>query len=292
MLAFVHISKTSGTTIKQIMRQSFGPQHCDVQPWVSQRKALTPKDMLRLKRVYPRLASIHFHYVDPYYELEEVWPDIQYFTFLRDPIVRCASQYQEAHRIHKTSVARDSFEEWIGQRRHQNRQIRELLGGLLKDETGSKADNSADYVDTAISLLEEKFQFVGLAERFDESMVMLKKTVDEPRLRIRYKNYRTAPSNEVKNQILNDPGTRAMLEEANQADLKLYEYVKQNIYPRQEREYGDGLESDVSSMQQANHPSMFNQYFSPGYLSGALKRIVYYGPALMSYRSYCRVTGK
>jgi hypothetical protein len=33
LLVFVHINKTAGTTLRYILRSSYGSRHCDVEPW-------------------------------------------------------------------------------------------------------------------------------------------------------------------------------------------------------------------------------------------------------------------
>ena len=33
LLVFVHINKTAGTTLRFILRSSYGARHCDVEPW-------------------------------------------------------------------------------------------------------------------------------------------------------------------------------------------------------------------------------------------------------------------
>ena len=33
LLVFVHINKTAGTTLRYILRSSYGARHCDVEPW-------------------------------------------------------------------------------------------------------------------------------------------------------------------------------------------------------------------------------------------------------------------
>jgi hypothetical protein len=43
-----------------------------------------------------------------------------------------------------------------------------------------------------------------------------------------------APSLAVKNQLLDDPSLRGLIEEATQADQKLYDRVSQEIFPAQQ----------------------------------------------------------
>jgi hypothetical protein len=71
--------------------------------------------------------------------------------------------------------------------------------------------------------------FVGLTERFDESMVLLRALV-APDLDIRYERANVAKSSRIAKELLSDPVTRQMIVEANQGDLELYEYVLRELY--------------------------------------------------------------
>ena len=154
--------KTAGTTINWILKRSFGINHCDVEPWKQGEEYYSTSycadDHQRLRRLYPNLASIAGHQVKPHSDLETVCPEIRYFTFLRIPVARMASQYQYLiQRMHYGW----SFEEFFGQERFHNVQTKHLAG---KDD-----------VALAIKIIDEKKIFIGLVEKFDESLVLMKK---------------------------------------------------------------------------------------------------------------------
>ena len=107
-------------------------------------------------------------------------------------------------------------------------------------------------VDEAIRILERKRVFVGMTERFDESMVLLK-TLLAPDLNIAYRRVNVARDNALAESLLSNERTRQMLVEANQADLALYGYVKEEYYPTFQRNYGPALEADVARYQQAQN---------------------------------------
>ncbi len=113
MLVFVHINKTAGSTVRYILRSSFGVRHCEVEPWHAQwaDPPFSSDDLPRLRKVYPQLESIAGHRVTGYIDLYEKDTKFDYFTFLRDPVKTCASrfQYNIQYRKKKDLV----FEEWI-----------------------------------------------------------------------------------------------------------------------------------------------------------------------------------
>ena len=231
LLVFVHINKTAGTTVRYILRSSYGARHCDVEPWEDawSDRPFSTQDLLRVRRIYPRLMSIAGHRVTGHEDLRAPGIQFKYFTFLRDPVSMCASrfQYQIGHRKKKHLV----FEEWIQSDWVRNAQTRRIAG------TPSASD--------AISIIDRREMFVGLTECFDESMVLLK-ALRVPDLDIRYARVNVAKSSTVAKELLSNAATRQMIVDANQADLELYEYVRRDLHPVFRREYGASLDDAVA----------------------------------------------
>lgn len=235
MLVFIHINKTAGRTVRYILRSSFGFRHCEVEPWDAPWTGppFSTQDLQRLRKVYPNLASIGGHRLRGYVNLQENGTKFKYFTVMRDPIKTCASrfQYNMQYRGKKDLL----FEEWIQRDWPRNAQTKMIAG--------------SDNVDEAIRIIQDKNIFVGLTERFNESMVMLKKLMAN-NLNIGFKRVNVASNNILAKNLLATESTRQMLVEANQADQALYDYVAQELYPIFQREYGPSLEEDVASYQQ------------------------------------------
>ncbi|GAB4475671.1 MAG: sulfotransferase family 2 domain-containing protein [Anaerolineae bacterium] len=270
MIALVHMHKTAGTTLATILKRSFGIQHCTVYCWQKGKPFFSASDYRRLARLYPRLESISGHDIKPYSDLETVRPDILYYTFLRNPLDRTASQYQYEVQM---GGGKRSFEEWI--ERPENRDYQ--VDKLTTEKTAA----------AAIATLESKGMFVGVMERFDESIVMFQRRVGPDRLRdIRYHRKLVAPNNEIKKRLLTDPATRAMLEEANREDLALWEHVMSDLYPRQQREYGAGLEEAVAAFRERNaRMSRLNSTLTPRYVTYSAKWWGLYIPLLQMVRA-------
>lgn len=264
LLVFVHINKTAGTTLRQILRSSYGARHCDVEPWHGpwEDPPFSSSDLRRVRRISPRLASIAGHRVTGYTELEEPGTRMRYLTFLREPISMCASRFQYQLDYRKKERV---FEDWIRNDWVRDAQTQRIGG------TTSAAD--------AIATIEKREMFVGLTEAFDESMVLLRALV-APDLDIRYERANVAKSSRIAKDLLSDPVTRRMIEEANQADLELYDHVVREVYPRFQREYGEGLEDAVTDF--ARGPQGFRRRRLAAY--GVKQRLVH-RPALRLYRS-------
>lgn len=228
MLAFVHMEKTAGQTVRAILRKNFGTRHCD---FLVNRQART-SDWEWVRKCYPRLESVGGHSVMPYGEFDRIFQNVRYFTYLRDPIRRCLSHYQY---IIDCKSAVDEFPKWILTQR--NYQTRFLCG--------------EENADRAIEILQQKIGMVGLVERFNESLLLWKRWTGCPRLDVTYRSVNVAQSNRLKQQLLSEQRNRDLLEECHVEDLKLFRYVIEEVYPRQQREYGDSLDSDLADFERS-----------------------------------------
>jgi hypothetical protein len=159
---------------------------------------------------------------------------------------------------------RAPLEEWIGS---GNAQTSWIAG--------------TDDLDAAIRTLREKFVFVGLVEHFDESLVMFQRKAADHRLNINYRSRNVAPKNAIKNQLLEDPRTNSMLIEAHRKDLALYEFVRDELYPQQKREYGSILDHDVEIFRNANRGmTKYTYNLNLKLMLNFFKRRFLYRPAL------------
>ncbi|MCC6454644.1 MAG: sulfotransferase family 2 domain-containing protein [Caldilineaceae bacterium] len=270
MLVFIHINKTAGRTVRYMLRSTFGPHHCEAEPWqtLPKDKPFSNNDLQRLRKLYPHLESIAGHRITGHVDLQANGSELQYFTFMRDPLKTCASrfQYNVQYRGKKDLV----FEEWIQLEWPRNSQTKMIAG-------------VAD-VDEAIRMIRAKEIFVGLTERFDESMLLFKALIAE-QLNISYQRVNEARNNTIAQSLLANERTRQMLIEANQADLKLYHFVTQELYPARQREYGPSLAEDVAHYQQGRNHSFNYRNLT----LSRLKQYVLYKPLLYLHRKGVKV---
>jgi hypothetical protein len=232
MLAFIHMDKSGGTTVRYILRSAYGSRHAEVEPWHTYPNEYPPfstADLRRLRKIYPRLASIAGHRVTGYADLQEPGTEFRYFTLLRDPLKLCASRFQfdVDYRRKKHLV----FDEWLQRAWLQNVQTKQIAG--------------TPSVDDAIRVIQERGVFVGLTDRFDESLVLLQ-ALRAPDLDIRYSRVNVARDGSLAAELLSNQATRDALTEANHADVALYEYVRNELYPGFQQEYGPSLEQAVA----------------------------------------------
>ncbi len=265
MLVFVHINKTAGSTVRFILRSSYGARHCDVEPWHAawEDPPFSAEDLRMVRKVYADLVSIAGHRIAGHVDLDDDDAGLRYFTFVRDPLKTTASrfQYHIDHRKKRGLV----FDEWIQRDWIRNAQTQRLAGVPDAGE--------------AIRVIEKRNMFVGLADRFDESMLLLK-TLRAGDLDISYKRVNVAKRNTLAADLLADERSRQMLAEANDQDLELYRYAKEVLYPDLQREYGPALDEAVAAFQNGQRHS-FNR---PNLVRYRAKQHGVYRPLLRLHR--------
>lgn len=183
------------------------------------------------------MKTVSGHGIVPYSDLHLADPGIRFFTFLRDPLARCASDYQ--FRVQRGGMQMP-FEHWIETDVARNQQAKKLAG--VEDAAA------------AIASVEACIPFVGLVERFDESLVLLRKWSQPAGLDIRYRSKNVAHDSSIKKKLLTDTETREMLIAANREDQKLYDYVSQSVFPNQVQDYGDSFAAAVEDFEGTNEP--------------------------------------
>ena len=146
VIIFVHIPKTAGTSFRFILENNFGVSHCHTNH--TGKSVFSQTDLDFAQNVFPRLRSIAGHnIIDP---LQLSVADPFYITFLREPVSRVISQYQESVLKGKN---RRSFEECL-------RESGDLENLHVKIMAGERnLDKAKRFI--------EKCGFVGLTEKFD-----------------------------------------------------------------------------------------------------------------------------
>jgi hypothetical protein len=272
LIANIHVMKTGGQTMCDILRQSFPGRHCDVQV-----KGVATADDLRFaRRFYPRMRSIAGHGVVPLSNLAEACDSIRYFAFLRDPVERCISHYQ--YRRNKDEVS--DFEPWL--ERFANYQVRFLSRTHTAQDPWTIEANA----ERAIEAIERHVGFVGLQERFDESLVMLARWVADPAFDVEYRARNVAAKSTIRKQLLGDPRIVGLIRARHEEDEKLYRYVKETVFPRQVAQYGPGLEADVAKLR-ARLPAPQRRVVARALAS--VKRGLFYKPLARRYRARASV---
>ncbi len=251
MYAFIHLEKTGGSTMLTILRRSFGTRHCDIRlPLVKrarchrdERQCVDATDLRRVRRLYRNLLGISGHNVKPYNNLAAAEPALRFFTFLREPTSRFRSHFLNRGKVY----SREAFDRWSGETWIHNWQTKMIAG-----------EPSAE---KAIELLSTRVGFVGLTQRYDESLLLLKHWLAEPDFRCEYQPVnRLADKSRPRDKLrartdmsyLDSDAVRERIAAINSEDQKVYDYVTRTLYPRQQAAYPGNLAAEVQSLRDRN----------------------------------------
>lgn len=210
MIVFLHVPKTAGSTFQFILENTFGTRACHTNH--TKQPLFNQEDLDFAISIFPGVGSFGGHnLIDP---LRLSIPNAFHATFLRNPIERVISQYQE---LVVTGQWMLGFEETLMTvDTYENLHVKLMSGG--RDLGRAK-----HYL--------ERCDFVGLTERFDLSLDALHRLYPG-RLNLNYVRKRAARSNAIRHRIRSDARLMEMIRERNQLDLELYDFAVKEIFPR------------------------------------------------------------
>jgi hypothetical protein len=221
---FLHIGKTAGSTMRQVLRRQFPPSEVMVvRSPVRNPRRLRREDTLEYfaslpeaERLRPRLILGH-----TIFGLHELVPrSCTYITLLRDPVALVLSQYHyvrrtPGHWLYDTARGM-SLDEYIRSGvslEVDNSQTRALSG----DVSTEYGHCTREMLATATRNIEEHFTLVGMTERFDETLVLLGSAFGWSRLA--YVRANVAPGRHRRDVR---PETKRLIEIQNEIDMALY----------------------------------------------------------------------
>ena len=234
LLIHLHIPRNAGSTLGRVLRLKLGfwpPSHllhhfrtlgfyrlAGFQQRLDAIEALSVGDRRRV-RLFEAHAGFGVHE-----RLPQPWA---YLTMLREPIDRAVSvfYYQRQHDRIPDDMTLEQFVLHADPQRVwwvDNAQVRYLAGtgGTIVDVARGQCTQTM--LDVAIERLEEAFAFVGIVERFDESLVLLRRTFN-------WRGCYYVASNVTKRRRWTQElqtTELALLNEHNELDRELYRYAK------------------------------------------------------------------
>jgi sulfotransferase famil protein len=265
-LCFCHMIKTAGTTIQYILRNSFGAGHVEILD-----PLIRTEEIRRLLRINPRIVSLGGHFLRPDSGLEEMFPGIRYVTFLRDPVDRYLSHYNYGRR---KNHHRMSIEERLRIVSESNYQTKYLLGARLPADRDFTAGE--EHLEKAKRILREEYSFVGLVDRFDESLLLLQRTLDCKRLDIRYRRANVSQRIYLEKKDLSSDRIEE-IRRVNRMDSLLFDYARDRIFKSRLESYGPSLESDLKDFRESLVGFHFHR---PRLLINRLAKYLFYRPVL------------
>jgi hypothetical protein len=233
-VVFLHLGKTAGATLRRILRRNVrrsrtlglknpaSAPHGFLSAIPIERFAELPVS----EREHPRLIMAHM-----VFGIHEHIPrPATYITLLRHPVARAISGYKSArywpaHRFHEAVAGQDmDLPAYLRSGlalELDNSQTR----AILADTTTPYGACTQDMLDRACAVLDEWFAVVGIAERFDESLLALRRSLGWTRLS--YVNANVSRRKIARSAL--PESTIRMIEEQNWVDLELYRYAGQRL---------------------------------------------------------------
>ena len=233
---FIHIPKAAGSTLTTILDREYDPSltytiEGDIEQSIRKFVSLSSnyRDKIKLLRGHI-----------PYGLHRHINRSSKYFTMMRNPEDRIISYYHyvlrsKDHYLHDEVVGgKMSLNSFIKSQitlELDNDQTRHL-SGLFYDIPFGKI--TADILEVAKRNIDKDFLIVGLSEKFDESLLLMKK----------FLNWRHLPLYVRKNVTKNRPATNTLnsqdlnlIRNYNSFDVQLYSYAAKKFEEKLEQEY-------------------------------------------------------
>ena len=203
MILSIHIPKTAGVSIRNVLKEHYGPG------FVQYYWQITDAWGKILEKVPVEATCVHGHYQTDV--LTECFPDATLMTWVRDPVERVVSSYHHRLRdpdwrhpvcveLHEKKLSLDAYAALP--------LVRNEMTGFF----GSKRP--------------EDFAFIGVVEDFELSLAAMKRRLGLPAAHLRRDNGNPDKNSEF---YAIDPRVRRKIECCNASDMQLYEKCLQHL---------------------------------------------------------------
>ncbi|OKH25729.1 sulfotransferase family 2 domain-containing protein [Chroogloeocystis siderophila] len=243
-IIFLHIPKASGSTLHRIIEQQYPPvviytiDGLNVVESTNEFKSLPQEQRQKIKVLKGHMSfGLHEYLARP----------STYITILREPVERVISQYyyichNPKHRLHAHVKGQNlSLSEYVSSGittavdNSQTRMLAAIDKSIVKfGQTPTEA------LDIAKQNLKIYFSVVGLTEKFDETLILLKKKFGW-RLPF-YVRENVTKNRQLKENI--PPEAIEIIQHYNLLDIQLYHYAQQ-IFEQQLTQYAGNFEAEL-----------------------------------------------
>ena len=282
-LILLSMEKTAGTTLNMIIERQFPKDAIFIFRGLDSENFQKSMDLLQRLSEKER-QRIRYVRVQPFFELHKYLPGpCTYVTLVREPVDRVISEFYYEHQRsaytgkYEVVSKNMSLEDYVrsGLRLSWNGQVRELMGV----QEGSWPNYgpflvSQDGLEIAKANLRQHFTLIGLTEKFNESLILLKRTFGWRTKDILYVKQLVSTIRPTRDKVGSE--TVKLIEEHNKLDMQLYEFAKQ-IFKERIRQQGPSFRYELLLFQSCN---VFN--IIGGHLwNSKLQKVIDFLPALI-----------
>lgn len=231
-ILFSHIPKTAGSSLKHVIETEYA-EHDRVAVYSGELRLAGPDphflQAFRERASAPRVLYGHFSY--GVHEFLDLRP--RYFSFLREPVSRVESLYKQLSKPDSkfSERIRDglSLAEMVEKNATEmtNNHMTRVISGIPA-EPGTLVTDRA-HLETAMAHIEEGYFFLGTLETLESDFCALAKMLDWKTPEIPYLNASDISRTHC------DEKTRRLIEERNELDIALYDWVKTRATRKSER---------------------------------------------------------
>ncbi len=177
----------------------------------------------------------------PFIEYHELEDTLVFYTMLRDPIQRYVSMYKHEAR---SGWARDGFVSWMRNWPRDNFQVRRIAG--------------EENLDVAKHTLAEKMRMVGLLERYNDSLLILRQRLGVPHWNVAYDRPWNVGKDSDAFKDLPDlvQQHREEIRQRNSLDILLYEFARNELWPTYVSDYGGSEKLEMDRQATFSHTQM------------------------------------
>jgi len=268
---FIHLPKTGGTTLSIIARRN-------EKPWSFKQfwNFIKRTDVPTLAQY--RTGTIYGHFGYGAHLLFKNKTKATYITFMRDPIDRVISHYY----YHKTErndpnyefASKHTLEEWVQLSKHAINKQTQLISGLVTHPANNYS------LEIAIQHL-NNFGFIGLTEKFDESLFLMKYYLGWDLL-----TYVTRKQTRMKPKTSEIPkNTIELIKKANWMDIILYDLAKKKFQNQIDNLHIENIDQKLEVFRKQNPKQSESQSipasrtrFAPNNITTSFKSTIHLSP--------------
>ena len=248
MICFIHIERAGGTSLHYLLQNSYFT-YLSLKPWDiwtnTKSSEFSLSNLKLLKLINPFLNGFGGHTTRSYLEYETLFDKkLFYFTFVREPISRYMSHFNYQYQVMNIKW---NINDFINDERFNNFQTKRIAG--------------ESNLEKAKEQLRTKFNFVGMTEFYNESLLILKELLGNKKFKINYEK-----KNEIKhkqNLLLFDSFKEEQKKNIianNEIDIELYKYVKNELFPQYQKKYTGNLQSDTINFVKSNKIFQYSKF--------------------------------